>query len=114
MIPNLVLLAQMVPQLFGVGLALMSIAAGLGAIAIAGLAAIPALSALSMFALAATPLMAIAGMFAGGGEEDGDGFARLEAKLDTLIEVVSTGGNVYLDSDKIGRTQAKSFSKLTA
>ena len=114
MIPNLVLLAQMVPQLFGVGLALMSIAAGLGAIAIAGLAAIPALSALSMFALAATPLMAIAGMFGGGGEEDGDGFARLEAKLDTLIEVVSTGGNVYLDSDKIGRTQAKSFSKLTA
>lgn len=114
MIPNLVLLAQMVPQLFGVGLALMSIAAGLGAIAVAGLAAIPALSALSMFALAATPLMAIAGMFGGGGEEDGDGFARLEAKLDTLIEVVSTGGNVYLDSDKIGRTQAKSFSKLTA
>jgi len=114
MIPNLLLLAQMVPQLFGVGLALMSIAAGLGAIAIAGLAAIPALSALSMFALAATPLVALAGMFAGGGEEDGDGFARLEAKLDTLIEVVSTGGNVYLDSDKIGRTQAKSFSKLTA
>ena len=114
MIPNLVLLAQMVPQLFGVGLALMSIAAGLGAIAIAGLAAIPALSALSMFALAATPLMAIAGMFGGGGEEDGDGFARLEAKLDTLIEVISSGGNVYLDSDKIGRTQAKSFSKLTA
>ena len=114
MIPNLVLLAQMVPQLFGVGLALMSIAAGLGMIAVAGLAAIPALSALSMFALAATPLMAIAGMFGGGGEEDGDGFARLEAKLDTLIEVVSTGGNVYLDSDKIGRTQAKSFSKLTA
>ena len=114
MIPNLVLLAQMVPQLFGVGLALMSIAAGLGAIAFAGLAAIPALSALSMFALAATPLIALGGMFAGGGEEDGDGFARLESKLDTLIEVISTGGNVYLDSDKIGRTQAKSFSKLTA
>ena len=84
------------------------------AIVFVGAASITALSALSMFALAATPLMAIAGMFGGGGEEDGDGFARLEAKLDTLIEVVSTGGNVYLDSDKIGRTQAKSFSKLTA
>jgi predicted HTH domain antitoxin len=106
-------LVTMLPQLYLLGGALMSIAAGLGAIALTGIAAIPALAALSGFALMAAPLIALGGLFGDGGE-DNDGFAKLEAKLDTLIEVISSGGNVYLDSDKIGRTQAKSFSKLTA
>jgi hypothetical protein len=98
--------------LFLLGPALYGIAAGLGAIAFAGIAAIPALAALSGFALAATPLIAISGLFGGeGGDEDG--FARLESKLDTLITVISEGGDVYLDSDKVGSTQAKSFSKLS-
>lgn len=104
-------LAQLAPQLFLVGGALLSIAAGLGAIAIAGVAAIPALGALSLLALTATPLLALGGLFEGDSEDDG--FAKIEAKLDTLIEVISTGGDVYLDSDRIGRTQAKSFRKLT-
>ena len=111
MVPNLLTLAQMSPQLLGVGLALMSIAAGLGAIAIAGIAAIPALAALSGFALMATPLIALGGLFGDDGGED-SGFTRLEEKLDTLIEVISKGGDVYLDSDKVGRTQAKSFSSI--
>ena len=105
-------LAMIAPQLMLVGLGLMSIAAGLGAIAIAGIAAIPALMALSGFALVMAPLAALGGLFGEGGGEEEDGFARLEEKLDTLISVVSAGGDVYLDSDKVGRTQAKAFSKL--
>jgi hypothetical protein len=105
-------LAMVAPQLMLVGLGLMSIAAGLGAIAIAGIMALPALAALGTFALVMTPLMALGGLFGEGGGEEEDGFARLEEKLDTLISVVSAGGDVYLDSDKVGRTQAKAFSKL--
>ena len=105
-------LAMVAPQLLMVGAGLMSIAAGLGMIAVAGIAAIPALTALSAFALVAAPLAALAGLFGEGeGEEDGS-MAEISAKLDTLIEVVSAGGDVYLDSDKVGRTQAKAFSRL--
>lgn len=110
---GLIGLISSIPQLYLLGMALMSIAAGLGAIAFAGIAAIPALAALSGFALMATPLIALGGLFGDGGGNEDDGFAKLEAKLDTLISVISQGGDVYLDSDKVGRTQAKSFSKLT-
>ena len=103
-------LATLAPQLLMVGAGLMSIAAGLGMIAIAGIAAIPALSALSMFALVAAPLAGLAGLFGeGGGEEDGS-MAEISAKLDTLIEVISSGGDVYLDGDNVGMTQAKSIT----
>lgn len=103
-------LAMIAPQLMLVGLGLMSIASGLGMIAIAGIAALPALAALSTFALVMTPLVALGGLFGEGGGEEDDGFARVEAKLDTLIEVISAGGDVYLDGDKVGMTQAKSIS----
>jgi hypothetical protein len=112
MLPNLINLATMAPQLFLVGGALMSIAAGLGAIAIAGIAAIPALAALSGFALMATPLIAIGGLFGDGGNED-TGMAELSAKLDTLISVVSAGGNVYLDGNKVGEAQVLGTYKLS-
>jgi hypothetical protein len=102
-------LAMVAPQLMLVGLGLMSIAAGLGAIAIAGIMALPALAALGTFALVMTPLMALGGLFGEGGGEEEDGFARLEEKLDTLISVISAGGDVYLDGDKVGMTQAKSL-----
>ena len=36
--------------------------------------------------------------------------AEISAKLDTLIEVISAGGDVYLDGDKVGMTQAKSIT----
>lgn len=97
--------------LFLLGPALMSIAAGLGAIALTGIAAIPALAALSGFALAATPLIAVAGLF-GDGDEESDGFARLEAKMDRLIEVVSAGGDVFLDGNKVGEAQVIGSYKL--
>lgn len=97
-------LATMAPQLLLVGVALMSIAAGLGMIAMTGIAAIPALMALSTFAIVVTPLASIVGdLFGGegGGGED-NSMAEISAKLDTLISVVSKGGDVFLDGNKVG------------
>ena len=93
------------------GPALFGIAAGLGAIAIAGPMAIPAL-------IAVTGLAAVAGgvatIFGGGGgdsignskgkSEEGS-MAGVEQKLDALIAAVKAGGNVYMDSNKVGRAQ---------
>lgn len=87
--------------LFLLGPALLSIAAGLGAISIAGLAAIPALAALSGLALMATPLIMLGDMFGEGASQNNE-LAAVEAKLDTLIAVVQQGGNVYLDNSKVG------------
>jgi len=102
MIGKLSGIASMAPQLLLVGGALMSIAAGLGAIAIAGIAAIPALAALSTFAIVVTPLaIAAGGLFGGDGGED-NSMAEISAKLDKLISVVSKGGDVYLDGNKVG------------
>jgi len=106
------LLTQNIGTLFLMGPALFSIAAGLGAIALAGIAAIPALAALSGFALMATPLIALGGLFGDGGNED-NGMAELSAKLDTLISVVSAGGNVYLDGNKVGEAQVLGTYKLS-
>ena len=106
-------LVSMIPSLYLISGALFGIAGGLSAIAISGLAAIPALASLGVFALAATPLVAAASIFTGG-DDDSDGFAKIEAKLDTLIGVVGAGGDVYLDSDKIGRTSGKNFSLITS
>jgi hypothetical protein len=91
------------------GPALFGIAAGLAAIAIAGPMAIPAL-------IAVTGLAAVAGGVAaifGGGDSVGEAkgkseegsMAAVEAKLTELIAVVKAGGNVYLDSNKVGRAQ---------
>ena len=102
LIGGLIQLTGVVPQLLLVGGALMSIAAGLGAIAIAGIAAIPALAALSTFALVVTPLATVAGdLFGGEGGED-NSMAEISAKLDKLISVVSAGGDVILDGNKVG------------
>lgn len=93
------------------GPALFGIAAGLAAIAIAGPMAIPSL-------LAVTGLAAVAGGVAtifGAGESKSAGEARgkseegslaaVEKKLDALIAAVKAGGNVYMDSNKVGRAQ---------
>jgi len=39
--------------------------------------------------------------------------AEISSKLDTLISVVSAGGNVYLDGDKVGETQVLGTYKLS-
>ena len=99
------------------GPALFGIAAGLGAIAMAGPMAIPAL-------LSLTALGAVAGgitsIFGGGGEEkigagkEGEGnssMAAVNEKLTTLINLVRDGQDIYLDSNKIGRAQSLAISK---
>ena len=90
----------------------MGIAAGLGMIAISGIGALPVLGALSLLAFAATPLLALGGLFGDEGEEDNT-MAEISSKLDTLISVVSAGGNVYLDGDKVGETQVLGTYKLS-
>ena len=109
---NLLGLASAVPQLMLVGYALMGIAAGLSMMAIAGIAAIPALAALSAFAIVMTPLAAIGGLFGDGGEEE-SGMGKVEDKLDTLIALVASGGNVYLDGGKVGEAQVLGSYKLS-
>ena len=106
-------LAAIAPQLLLVGAGLMGIAAGLGMIAISGIAAIPALAALSAFALVASPLTALGGLFGDGEGEEDNSMAEISAKLDTLISVVSAGGNVYLDGDKVGEAQVLGTYKLS-
>ena len=103
MVDKLQGLATMAPQLLLVGVALMSIAAGLGMIAMTGIAAIPALMALSTFAIVVTPLASIVGdLFGGEGGGEDNSMAEISAKLDTLISVVSKGGDVFLDGNKVG------------
>ena len=94
------------------GPALMSIAAGLGAVSVAGLSAIPALAALGTLAAISAPLVALGGMFQGGEDASTDGFAKLEAKLDKLISAVQAGGDVYLDGNKVGEAQVLGSYKL--
>lgn len=96
------------------GPALFGIAAGLGAIALAGPMAIPAL-------LSLTALGAVAGgitsIFGGGEERIGAGkseegsMAKMEAKLTELIAVVRDGQDIYLDANKVGRAQSLAVLK---
>lgn len=106
-------LAAIAPQLLLVGAGLMGIAAGLGMIAISGIGALPVLGALSLLAFAATPLLALGGLFGDGEGEEDNSMAEISSKLDTLISVVSAGGNVYLDGDKVGETQVLGTYKLS-
>lgn len=96
------------------GPALFGIAAGLGALSIAGFTAIPAIMGLVTLAAVAPALTtlatAISGATAGSvGESktkaDEGSLAAVEARLSELVAVVRAGGNVYLDSNKVGRAQ---------
>jgi hypothetical protein len=115
LVTSLMTLGAAAPGLLGVGAGLLSIAAGLAAISIAGPMAIPSL-------LAVTGLAAVIGgvatIFGGGDKSIGESkskaeegsLAAVEAKLTELIAVVKTGGNVYLDSNKVGRAQLMAAS----
>lgn len=94
------------------GPALLGIAAGLAAIALAGPMALPALLGVAMAAGAVTTL------FGGGeeekvgaGKEDDSSMKALNEKVSTLIEVVRNGHDIYLDSNKIGRAQSLAVFK---
>ena len=112
MVPHILSLVSTIPALFLLGGALMSIGAGLGLIAVAGLAAIPALLALGAIGM-------IAGGLFGGSDEgnvEGEGgstsMAGVEAKLDKLISIVEAGGDVYIDGSKVGKTLQLSTSRM--
>lgn len=93
------------------GPALFGIAAGLSAIAVAGVLAIPALIAMKGLATVTGGAATIfgAGETSSAGEARGKGgegsLAAVEKKLDDLISAVKAGGNVYMDSNKVGRAQ---------
>ena len=105
-------LASMAPQLALVGFALMSIAAGLGMVAVAGIAALPVMAGLGVLALTAAPLLALGGLFGGEDSED-NSMAEISSKLDLLINAVNSGGNVYLDGNKVGEAQVIGTYKLS-
>lgn len=93
------------------GPALFGIAAGLAAIAIAGPMAIPALIAVTGLAAVAGGVATIfgAGESKSAGEARGKGeegsLAAVEKKLEELIAAVRAGGDVYMDSNKVGKAQ---------
>jgi hypothetical protein len=88
------------------GPALFGIAAGLTAVAIAGPMAIPAL--LAVGAVAGVASVTLGGGSSSVGEskskaEEGS-LAEVSTKLETLIQVVRQGGNIYMDGKHIAHT----------
>jgi hypothetical protein len=100
------------------GPALFGIAAGLGAVALAGISAIPAIGGLVMLAAVAPALASIgiggekksAGEVKGKSEEGG--MAALEAKFDTLIELVRQGTTINLDGTKIATSVNRNLARV--
>ena len=100
------------------GPALFGIAAGLGAVAFAGLAAIPAIGGLVLLASVAPALASIgiggekksAGEAKGKSEEGG--MAALEAKFDTLIALVKQGTTINLDGSKIATSVNRNLPRV--
>jgi len=104
---------EKITPMFLLGTALFSIAGGLAAMAVAGVAALPIIGALGALALVAAPLAALAGVFGGDGGGGGDGGEDpIVKKLDELIEIVSKGGDVIMDGNKVGRTLTLASSQI--
>jgi hypothetical protein len=91
------------------GPALFGIAAGLSAVSLAGLTALPAIGGLLLLSKAAPALVSlgIGGEKKSAGEAqsttNNESFAKIEERLAELINVVKQGGDVYMDSNKIGK-----------
>lgn len=93
-------LISSIPQLYLLGGALMSIAAGLGSIAIAGISAIPALAALGTLAVVSAPLITLGGLFES--DDNGGDNSEMVKLLKEIRDEVKQGGDVYLDGNKVG------------
>ena len=95
-------------NLLALPLAFMGIAAGLGLMAYAGMAALPVLAALTAFALVAPALTslgsAIGGMFGGGKKEEGkeDTSKLLLEEIRGLRADLNRGGVINMDGQKVG------------
>jgi hypothetical protein len=93
------------------GPALLGVAAGLGAIALAGVTALPAITGMTVLAAVAPSLVDLAetfGVSKKGEAKAGGGGSRAEvsmdvvvAKLDELITAVKQGGNIYIGPNKL-------------
>jgi hypothetical protein len=101
------------------GPALFGIAAGLGAVATAGLLALPAIGGLVLLSKAAPALVALGiggkeEKTAGTAKKEGEGsMAALEAKFDTLIELVKQGTTINLDGTKIATSVGRNLPLVT-
>jgi len=98
--------SQDIGSLLLLGPAMVMIGAGLGVMAIAGFAALPIIGALIGLAVVAPALVglgnALGGMFGGGGGEESDQMDTLIGKVDQLIAVASSGGEIKMDGKKVG------------
>lgn len=120
LVQSLVTFAGIAPAMGSLAASLFGVAGGLGAMAVAGIAALPIVTALAGLGTVAT---GIAGVFGGGEEETteagGANNANLEAKLDelnknmtTLITTVKEGGVINIDGNKAGTFFAMGASKM--
>jgi hypothetical protein len=120
LVQSLATFAGLAPAMGLMAASLFGVAGGLGAMAVAGIAALPIVTALAGLGTVAT---GIAGIFGGGEEEEaevgGTSTAAMEAKLDelnqnmsTLIATVREGGVVNIDGNKAGTFFAMGASKL--
>lgn len=80
-------------ELLLMGVALMSIAAGLSMIAVAGFMALPIIGALTMFAAVAPALTGLAGMFGMGGESTETTTSQSESSNQDVIDAIMSLGN---------------------
>jgi len=120
LVQSLVTFAGLAPAMGLMAASLFGVAGGLGAMAVAGIAALPIVTALAGLGTVATGISSI---FGGGEEEEaeagGTSTAAMEAKLDelnqnmsTLIATVREGGVVNIDGNKAGTFFAMGASKL--
>ena len=100
------------------GPALLGISVGLAAMAVSGIMALPAIAGLVALSLVAAPLIRLAelgviGTGGGGSESSQDnGNKEIVKKLDELIAVVSSGGDVILDGSKVGKNLSMASSGI--
>ena len=98
--------SQDIGSLLLLGPAMVMIGAGLGIIALSGFSALPIIGALIGLAAVAPALVglgtALGGMFGGGGGEESDQMDTLIGKVDQLIAVASSGGEIKMDGKKVG------------
>lgn len=87
------------------GPALMGIAAGLGAVSVAGLAALPTLTALTGLGMVATPLAKIMGGSSKESSSEESTLKTISGKLDRIASALEKGADINLDSEKIGTMQ---------
>lgn len=110
---NAVSMEKIAPMLL-LGPALFGIAAGLTAVGAAGLISLPGLAALAVVSKIAPSVVSTGEKTAGaakGRAEEGS-IAALEAKFDTLIELVKQGTTINLDGAKIATTVGRNLPRV--